>query len=53
MKYVSVEFWEAQNLCFAPLTKAPTNHNGGGPSNEDWTRELVGVREKLHVEGPH
>jgi hypothetical protein len=49
----SVQLWEAQNLCFAPLTKAPTNHNGSGPSNEDWARELVAVREKLHIQGPH
>jgi hypothetical protein len=48
----SVQLWEAQNLCFAPLTKAPTNHNGTGPSNEDWARELVAVREKLHIQGP-
>jgi hypothetical protein len=49
----SVQLWEAQNLCFMPLTKTPTNHNGTGPSNEDWARELVAVREKLHIQGPH
>jgi hypothetical protein len=49
----SVQLWEAQNLCFVPLTQAPTNDNGSGPSNEDWARELVAVREKLHIQGPH
>jgi alpha-amylase/alpha-mannosidase (GH57 family) len=48
-----VELWEAQNLCFAPLTRAPTDHNGTGPSHDDWARELVAVREKLHIQGPH
>jgi len=48
-----VHLWEAQNLCFAPLMQAPTNHNGTGPNNEDWARELVAVREKLHIQGPH
>jgi hypothetical protein len=48
-----VELWEAQNLCFAPLTKAPPDHNGTGPSHGDWARELVAVREKLHIQGPH
>jgi hypothetical protein len=48
-----VELWEAQNLCFAPLTKAPSDHNGTGPSHDDWARELVAVREKLHIQGPH
>jgi alpha-amylase/alpha-mannosidase (GH57 family) len=48
-----VQLWEAQNLCFAPLVQAPTNHNGTGPNNEEWVRELVAVREKLHIQGPH
>ncbi len=48
-----VQLWEAQNLCFAPLMQAPTNHNGTGPNNEEWVRELVAVREKLHIQGPH
>jgi hypothetical protein len=47
----SVQLWEAQNLCFAPLTKTPTHHNGAGPSNEDWAGELVAVRKKLHIQG--
>jgi alpha-amylase/alpha-mannosidase (GH57 family) len=48
-----VQLWEAQNLCFAPLMQAPANHNGTGPNNEEWVRELVAVREKLHIQGPH
>jgi alpha-amylase/alpha-mannosidase (GH57 family) len=49
----AVQLWTAQNLCFAPLMQIPTNHNGTGPSNEDWARELIAVREKLHIQGPH
>src|ERR1700741_3242886 len=48
-----VQLGEAQNLCFAPLLQPPTNHNGTGPSNGDWARELVAVHEKLHIQGPH
>src|SRR5579871_5296842 len=60
-----VALWTAQNLCFERLTQNGANHNGkhhngsgalpGDAADEeakDWGRELVAVRERLHIHGP-
>jgi len=49
----AIELQNSAHPCHDWNERVTTSHDAAGPSNEEWTRELVAVREKLCIQGPH